>query len=91
MSGSNTRLRGAKVANDVTGVDYPAFWAAPARSADPAVRALLRRAADAAPPGHIPIAIVVNDGVDGFVALGVDDFNALTCELRRLRAAQVQS
>lgn len=55
-------------------VDCPVFWPELKRGKQPNVRAALRQAATAAPPGRIPIAIIRDDGAQAFVALSLDDF-----------------
>ena len=61
-------------------VDCPVFWPAAKRGKQPNVRGALRQAANAAPPGSIPIAIIRDDRDEPFVALSLDDFLELVAE-----------
>lgn len=61
-------------------VDCPVFWPEAKRGKQPNVRAALRQATEAAPPGRIPIAIIRDDRAAAFVALGLDDFLELVSE-----------
>lgn len=55
-------------------VDCPVFWPEAKRGKQPNVRAALRQATEAAPPGRIPLAIIRDDHAEAFVALSLDDF-----------------
>lgn len=55
-------------------VDCPVFWPEAKRGKQPNVRGAMRQAAQAAPPGRIPIAIIRDDFAEPFVALSLEDF-----------------
>jgi len=65
---------------EVPDVDCPVFWPEAKRGAKPNVRAALRQAAEAAPKGRVPIAVIRDDRAEPFVALGLDDFLELVRE-----------
>ena len=59
---------------EVPDVDCPVFWVEAKRGKKPVVRAALKQAADAAPKGRIPIAVIRDDRAEPFVVLALDDF-----------------
>lgn len=61
-------------------VDCPVFWPEAKRGRQPNVRRALRQAAEAAPPGRVPIAVIRDDRAEPFVALSLEDFLELVGE-----------
>lgn len=59
---------------EVADVDCPTFWIESKRGKKPNPRAALAQAADAAPEGRIPLAVIHDDRGQPFVALSLDDF-----------------
>ena len=81
MPGAEVR-RGlqARSGDEVADVDCPVFWPELKRGKKPNIRAALRQAADAAPKGRLPIAVVRDDRADATVTLLLDDFLELVSE-----------
>ena len=65
------QYRGGQEAPDV---ECPVFWIESKRGKKPNMRAALRQAAEAAPKGRIPIAVVRDDRAEATVTLLLDDF-----------------
>ena len=70
----------ARGGDEVADIDCPVFWPELKRGKKPNIRAALRQAADAAPKGRIPVAVVRDDRADAMVTLALDDFLELVSE-----------
>ena len=75
MPGAEVRrglqYRGGVEAPDV---ECPVFWIEAKRGKKPNMRAALKQAAEGAPKGRIPVAIVRDDRAEATVTLSLDDF-----------------
>jgi len=81
MPGANVR-RGlqSRGGEEVPDVDCPVFWIEAKRGRRPNVRGALRQAADAAPKGRIPLAVIRDDRAGPFAVLLLDDLLELVGE-----------
>ena len=75
MPGADVRrgLQGRDGA-DAADVETPCFWIEAKRGRKPNVRAALKQAAEAAPRGRVPVAVIRDDRAEAFVAMSLEDF-----------------
>jgi hypothetical protein len=81
MPGCGVR-RGLQSRNgeEVADVECPVFWIEAKRGRQPNVRRALRQAAEAAPKGRIPVAVIRDDRAQPFVVVLLDDFLEFVAE-----------